>query len=347
MKDYGFEQNVSDYSLFTFETHDRRLHVLVYVDDLIISENSVGIINEFKDYLSSCFRMKDLGVLSYFFGIEVARSPTAIYLCQRKYALDIISETGLLGVKSVSFPLEQNHKLALADGDTISNPSRYRRLIGRLINLGVTRPELSYVIHILSQFMNNLKAVHWEAALRVVRYLKDIPGQGILLRANTDLTLSAWCVSDWAACPLTRWSLTGWFIQLGGSPLSWKTQKHDAVSRSSAEAEYRAMVDTVSEIIWLRELLPAFSIDCSAPTILHSDSLSAIQLAANPVFHARTKHVGSDCHFIRDEIIRGTIATKHVSTKTQLADIMTKALGRREFEAFLLKLGVCNLHTPP
>lgn len=118
------------------------------------------------------------------------------------------------------------------------------------------------------------------------------------------------------------------------------------VSRSSAEAEYRAMADTVCEILWLRELLPALGIDCSAPTVLHSDSLSAISLAKNPVFHARTKHIENDCHFIRDEIFRGSITPKHVSTTSQLADIMTKSLGKKEFEAFLLKMGVRNLHTP-
>ncbi|KAL1190609.1 Retrovirus-related Pol polyprotein from transposon RE2 [Cardamine amara subsp. amara] len=347
LKAYGFVQNVSDYSLFILENGDMRLHVLVYVDDIIISGSSAALIAKFKHYLSSCFHMKDLGALRYFLGIEVARGPQGVYLCQRKYALDIISETGLLGVQPVSFPLEQNHKLAIAEGKPLLNPSPYRRLVGRLIYLVNTRPELSYVIHILSQFMNAPKPDHWEAALRVVRYLKNSPGQGILLRANTEMKLTAWCDSDWSGCLTSRKSLTGWFIQLGGSPLSWRTKKHDRVSRSSAEAEYRAMGDTVSEILWLRQLLPALGIDCSAPITLYSDSLSAIQLAANPVFHERTKHVENDCHFIRDEIVRGVITTKHVSTKSQLADIFTKALGRKEFEAFLLKLGVVNLYTPP
>lgn len=125
--------------------------------------------------------MKDLGVLRYFLGIEVARDPTGMYLCQRKYALDINSETGLLGVKLVSFPIEQNHKLALADGPLLPDATSYRRLVGKLIYLGTTRPELSYPIHILSQFMGNSRSEHWEAALRVVRYLKNSPGQGILL----------------------------------------------------------------------------------------------------------------------------------------------------------------------
>jgi len=346
LNDYGFIQDISDYSLFTMERNGIRLHILVYVDDLIITGSSLDVITKFKGYLSSCFYMKDLGILRYFLGIEVARSPAGIYLCQRKYAIDIITETGLLGVWPASHPLEQNHKLALAFGDTISDPSRYRRLVGRLIYLGTTHPELSYAIHMLSQFMSDPKADHMEAALRVVRYLKSSPGQGILLRSNTPLVLTGWCDSGFDSCPITQRSLTGWFIQLGGSPISWKTKKHDVVSRSSAEAEYRAMADTVSEFLWLRALLPALGISCNEPIMLYSDSLSAISLAANPVYHARTKHVGRDVHFVRDEIIRGTIATKHVSTTSQLADIMTKALGRREFDAFLLKLGICNLHTP-
>lgn len=272
MKSYGFEQNISDYSLFTFEKGDTRLHVLVYVDDLIITGTSIHVVNEFKHYLSSCFHMKNLGVLRYFLGIEVARSPTGFYLCQRKYALDIIAETGLLGVKPVAFPLEQNHKLSLATSDAFNDPTGYRRLVGRLIYLGNTRPELSYVIHILSQFMNAPKQIHWDAALRVVRYLKNCPGQGILLRANTPLILNAWCDSDYTACPLTRRSLTGWFIQLGEPPLSWKTHKHDTVSRSSAEAEYPAMADTVSELLWLRQLLPALGIEVTAPITVHSET---------------------------------------------------------------------------
>lgn len=172
LKEYGFQQETSDYSLFTMDNNGQRLHVLVYVDDLIITGSSLSIIENFKQYLSSCFHMKDLGVLRYFLGIEVARNPNGMYLCQRKYALDIISETGLLGVKPVAFPMEQNHKLASIKGTPMPDPFKYRRLVGHIIYLGVTRPELSYAIHIIYQFMNAPQPEHWDAALRVVRYLK-------------------------------------------------------------------------------------------------------------------------------------------------------------------------------
>lgn len=150
LKEYGFIQDVSDYSLFTFVQGDIRLHVLIYVDDLIISGSSPEAIQVFKDYLSFCFHMKDLGHLKYFLGIEVARSPTGIYLCQCKYVLDIISDSGLLGAKPASHPIEQNHQLGKSTAALLPNPSLYRRLVGRLIYLGTTRPDLLYAIHCLS-----------------------------------------------------------------------------------------------------------------------------------------------------------------------------------------------------
>jgi len=212
LKVYGFKQSLSDYSLFILQQQGSILVVLVYVDDLIISGNDHAVISAFKTYLHTCFHMKDLGILKYFLGVEVARSPTGILLCQRKYALDIISEAGLLGSKPAPTPLEQNHHLALANGRILDQPDKYRRLVGRLIYLCFTRPELSYCVHILYQFMQQPKQEHWEVALRVVCYLKGNPGQGILLRHDSPLQLNGWCDSDWASCPLTRRSLTGWLF---------------------------------------------------------------------------------------------------------------------------------------
>nr|KYP36800.1 Copia protein [Cajanus cajan] len=343
---YGFTQSSSDYSFFSLNRGSVWLHVLVYVDDLVVAGNHSKAIMAFKAYLSICFHMKDLGPLKYFLGIEVARSPTGIFLCQCKYTLDIISECGLLGAKPVGFPLEQNHNLALTTDTPISDPERYRRLIGRLIYLTVTRPELSYCVHILAQFMQNPLQAHWDAALRVVRYLKGHPGQGIILQSNCDLQLYGWCDSDWASCPLPRRSLTGWIVFLGQSPISWKTKKQHIVSRSTAEAEYHSMATTTCELKWLKALLSSLGIDHPRPMRLYCDSQAALHIAANQVFHERTKHIEVDCHFIRNELLHGNIITQHVPTTTQLADILTKALGKKQFDSFLRKLGIQNLHAP-
>lgn len=130
-------------------------------------------------------------------------------MCQRKYTLDILSECGMLGCKPSAFPMEQNHRLALASGPTYPEPSRYCRLVGQLICLTITRPEITYSVHILSQFMQEPKQAHWEAAMRVLRYLKSSARQGIILPRDNNPKLTGYCDSDWASCPLTRKSISG------------------------------------------------------------------------------------------------------------------------------------------
>lgn len=222
---------------------------------MILTGNSEQALTVFKDYLSSCFKMKDLGELKYSLGIEVARSKAGFYLSQRKYALDIISEMGLLGAKPATFPFEHNHNLALSTSALLHDPVPYRLLIGRFIYLDATLPDLAFSVHILAQFMQTPRDDHWQAALRIVRYLKGTPGQGILLSSAKKFQISGWCDSDWASCPLTHRSVTGYFVQVGQSPISWKTKKQDTVSKSSAEAECRAMSYLRDELLWIKKVL--------------------------------------------------------------------------------------------
>lgn len=148
-----------------------------------------------------------------------------------------------MGAKPAGTPIEQNHHLALTDGEVMGYPERYRRLFGRLIYLTITRPELSYSVHILAQFIQQSRDAHWETVLCMVRYLKSNPIQGILLKSDSPLQLAAYCDADLVSCPLTRRSLTSYFVFLWGSPISWKTKKQQTVSRSSAEAEYLLSCD--------------------------------------------------------------------------------------------------------
>ncbi|XP_074300473.1 uncharacterized protein LOC141631744 [Silene latifolia] len=256
---YGFSHSSSDHSLFIYRKDSIVINILVYVDDLVIAGNDNAAITDFKHYLNKCFRMKDLGTLKYFLGLEVARNLTGIFLCQRKYTLDLLSETGILGAKPSTLPIEENHQLALS---------------------------------------------------------------------------------------LTRRSLTAYFVFVGGSPILWKTKKQATVSRSSAEAEYRAMASATCEILWLKGLLRSLGVEHPKAVSLECDSQAALHIANNPVFHKRTKHIEIDCHFVRDEILRGTILPSYINTTSQLADILTKALGRSQFLFLLGKLGISNLHAP-
>ncbi|KAK3035781.1 hypothetical protein RJ639_033510 [Escallonia herrerae] len=343
---YGFLQSHADHTLFTYRKGNIFLSVLVYVDDLILTGNNSTACSSFKKYLNDCFKLKDLRPLKYFLGIEAARGPRGLFLSQRKYALDILSESGLSASKPAAFPMEQNHDLAFAGSPLLSDPGPYRRLIGRLVYLTITRPDICYAVHVLSQFMQSPRSQHWDAALRVLRYLKAAPGQGLFLPADSPLRIYAFCDSNWASCPLTQRSVTGYFVSLGNSPISWRTKKQPTVSRSSAEVEYRSMAVTTCKLTWLKSFLLSLGVHHDRPMRLFCDNQAALHIASNPVFHERTKHIEIDCHYVREQLLAGNISTAHVRIAQQVADIFTKALGRHQFHYLCGKLGIRNLFAP-
>lgn len=166
--------------------------------------NDPSAINTIKKFLHDQFRIKDLGNLKYFLGVEVARSNQGIYISQWKYTLDILDDTWMLGSRPVEFPMEQNLKLTPSTGELLKDPSLYRRLVGRLIYLMITRPNITYCVHVLSQFMQQPRRPHLDAALRVLRYLKGTPGLSLLFPAKSSLKLKGYCDANWAACPTIR-----------------------------------------------------------------------------------------------------------------------------------------------
>lgn len=135
----------------------------------------------------------------------------------------------------------------------------------------------------------------------MVRFLKGSQGQGVLLRSDSNLQLSVYCDADWTSCPLTRRSISAYVVLLGGSPISWKTKKQNIVSHSSAEAEYREMAAATREIKWVIRLMVELGVPITKHVPFFCDSQAAIHIAANPVFHERTKHIESDCHSVRDD----------------------------------------------
>ncbi|XP_042962943.1 uncharacterized mitochondrial protein AtMg00810-like [Carya illinoinensis] len=253
--DFGFKQSKSDYTLFTKHEADSYIAILIYVDDILVASNSNKAISTLRTFLNLKFKVRDLGCLRYFLGLEVARSSKWIHLCQKKYVLDILSYSGMLGCKPLKIPLDQNFNISKEDSNPITDPSIFRRLIGRLLYLTITRPDICFSVQVLSQFMDCPNDTHLAAAYRILRYLKAAPGQGILLSSSSQLQLRTYCDSDWASCPDSRRSTIGYCIFLGDSLVSWKSKKQTVVSRSSVEAEYRVMVATCLELTWLHYLL--------------------------------------------------------------------------------------------
>lgn len=251
----GYTQSKADNSLFTKVNGSSITIILIYVDDILLIGNDKQEINCLKSYFLWHFHMKDLGDLKYFLGIEFSCSSRGIFMSQCKYALDVLHDSGLVGAKSEKFPMEQNSKLALDDNDKLHDATKYRRLVARLIYLTVTRPDIVYSVRVLSQFMHEPCKSHWNAAIRVLKYVKGTLDQGLFFPSNNNLQLRAFCDSDWGGFQITQRSVSGYYIFLGPSLISWKLNKQTNVSRSSAEVEYRAMTNTCLELTWLRYIL--------------------------------------------------------------------------------------------
>ncbi|KZV53534.1 hypothetical protein F511_42283 [Dorcoceras hygrometricum] len=340
----GFSQSHADNSLFIKVRDNVFLVLLVYVDDIVIATNNEEAASELKSFLNNKFKLKDLGKLKYFLGIEVARSSRGISICQRNYAMNFLTEAGLMGCRPRSTPMEANVKITQEDGEILPDPSSYRRLIGRLLYLTVTRPDLAFAVNKLSQYVSKPRLPHMEAALNILRYVKGTIGQGLYYGSNSDLRLKFFSDADWGACLDTRRSVTGYCVFLGESMISWRAKKQHTVSRSSAEAEYRSMAAATCEILWIRSLLTDLGVKCDGPATLFCDSQAAIHIASNPVFHERTKHIDIDCHVIREKVQQGIVKLMHVSSVQQLADLFTKALLTSRFRSLLSKMGIHNIH---
>ncbi|RVX02692.1 Retrovirus-related Pol polyprotein from transposon RE2 [Vitis vinifera] len=275
------------------------IYLVVYVDDIVITGSDQDGIQKLKQHLFTHFQTKDLGKLKYFLGIEIAQSSSGVVLSQRK------------------------------TGEPLGDPGRYRRLVGKLNYLTITRPDISFPVSVVSQFLQSPCDSHWDAVIRILRYIKSTPGQGVLYENRGHTQVVGYTDADWAGSPTDRRSTSGYCVFIGGNLISWKSKKQDVVARSSAEAEYRAMALATCELIWLRHLLQELRFGKDEQMKLICDNQAALHIASNPVFHERTKHIEVDCHFIREKIASGCVATSFVNSNDQLADIFTKSLRGR------------------
>ncbi|KAL0413726.1 UNVERIFIED_CONTAM: Retrovirus-related Pol polyprotein from transposon RE1 [Sesamum radiatum] len=307
--------------------------------------NSMDSLIAVKRYLDDLFTIKDLGHAKYFLGLELARSPHGTYVRQRKYLLDIVRDCQLDNATPASTPLPVGIKFDTTSSSILASPDRYRRLVGRLLYLGFSRPDISFAVQQLSQFIQHPRQPHWEAALHLVRYLKGTPTLGFFFGFRSSPQLTAYSDSDWALCLDTRHSVTGYCIFLDDSLVSRKTKKHATVSRSSAEAEYRSMGSTVCELLWLSYILGEFDVPVLSPIPFCCDNKAAIHITENSVFHERTKHLDIDCHLVRDHFKKGFILPRHIPSQHQVADLFTKALPAAPFTRLFSKLGMLS-HAP-
>jgi len=214
-------------------------------------------------------------------GIEVAYSPRGYLFSQSKYVADILKRARLTDNKTVDTLIEVNARYSSSDGLPLIDPTLYRTIVGSLVYLTITHPDIAYVVHVVSQFVTSPTTVHWAVVLRILRYLRGTIFQSLLLLSTSSLELRAYSDVDHDSDPIDRKSVTGFCIFLGDSLISWKSKKQSIVSQSSTEAEYRAMSFTTKKIIWLRLLLANMRVSFSHPTPMYCDNQSSIYIAHN------------------------------------------------------------------
>uniref|UniRef100_A0A2N9FW81 Reverse transcriptase Ty1/copia-type domain-containing protein n=1 Tax=Fagus sylvatica TaxID=28930 RepID=A0A2N9FW81_FAGSY len=295
----GFIASTADSSLFIYTNNTVIAYLLLYVDDIVLTSNTPAYLDHLITQLSTVFDLKDLGIICWIPNLPslpVAPTPDSLYM------------------KVTLYP----------------DPHGYRSLVGALHYLTFTRPDISFSVHQVCQYMSAPTTIHLAAAKRILRYLRGTLHHGIAFTPGP-LQLSAYTDADWAGDPDDRRSTSGYLVYLGSNPITWSAKKQPTVSRSSTESEYRALAIASAELCWIRTLLKDLGIYLSQTPILWCDNVSALAIASNPVFHARTKHIEVDFHFVRERVLRKDLEVKFVSTIDQLADIFTKSLPTQRF----------------
>ncbi|GKV19028.1 hypothetical protein SLEP1_g29328 [Rubroshorea leprosula] len=285
------------------------------------------------------FALKDLGFLSYFLGIEVTLFSGGIFLSQAKYAKDILTRATMVEASMIATPMAVKEPHTPRDEDPV-DAQEYRKIVGALQYLTITRADLCFAVNKVCQFMQQPTFAHLRQVKRILRYIKGTLHHGLNFYSSSTLSLTGFCDADCAGCTITRRSTTGFCIFLGANCISWSSKKQSTIARSTAEAEYRALATTTAELVWITYLLRDIGILILNPPQVFSDNISALHMSINPVFHARTKHIELDYHFVREKVALGSLVTRYVPSMDQIADIFTKPLPRTQFQFLRFKLGL-------
>jgi hypothetical protein len=338
-KELGFFPMISDPCILKHKSSN--FYVLLYVDDIILAtgKNSPHR-KEVEDKLSEEFELKNFGKLRSFIGIEVNYLNDKILLTQGAYIRSLLDRFGMSSCKTCDTPAASNSSTNFNDDRPCDGP--YRELIGALLYLSATRPDISAAVSELSSHLEHPTNTHWQAAKRVLRYLAGTVDSGVAYNyTNTkQLTLLAFSDSDWATCHKTRKSRTGYVVYTNAGPISWKSKLQPTVAVSTCEAEYLALVETIKELMWLKQLLTEMGVVITQPIKIFVDNQAAIALASHPSQHCRTKHIDIRHHFIREHISNHTVELYYVDTKENVADLLTKATTPAVFKHLVGKL-VC------
>ncbi|KAI5333503.1 hypothetical protein L3X38_023634 [Prunus dulcis] len=337
----GFKKSPSEATLYIkTDKGSGILIVSLYVDDIVYTGSCGEMLERFKNDMMKHYEMTDLGLLYHFLGMRVVQNDKFIFLHQKKYAMKVIERFGLKGCKSVATPLVANERLCKEDGSEMADESEYRQIVGSLLYLTATRPDIMFASSLLARFMHNPTRKHMGTAKRVLRYVQGTLEYGVEYKKGMAATLIGYCDSDWAGSEDDRRSTSGYVFTLGSGMFSWASIKQNTVALSTAEAEYVSVAEATSQAKWLRFILEDFGEEQVDGTQILCDNTSAIAMAKNPVFHQKSRHISRKFHFIREAIHAKEIELIYCKSEDQIADILTKALPKDRFVYLRNLLGV-------
>ncbi|KAD4385441.1 hypothetical protein E3N88_25609 [Mikania micrantha] len=340
LKEYGFERCKLEQAVYKKETSQDLTLVAIYVDDLLVTGSNQEKITKFKLQMEQKFEMSDLGLLTYYLGLEVVQDETGIKVTQKNYAKKILKMVGLEDCNATKFPMEPGLKLKKDDGSKSVDATEYRKIFGSLRYLTHTRPDLLYAVGYTSRYMQEPKSNHQQAVKQILRYIKGTIDLGIHYQKGGEEGLMGYSDSSYSVDQDDGKSTTGAVFFYNEKPITWLSQKQQTVALSSCEAEFMAATSAACQAIWLRGLIAEITGREEQQVIIKVDNKSAIALMKNPVFHGRSKHINTRFHYIRECVERNQIKVEHISGEEQRADILTKALPKIRFAEMRNLLGV-------
>ncbi|KAG6479946.1 hypothetical protein ZIOFF_063423 [Zingiber officinale] len=344
LKELGFKKCNQEHAVYTRGKREASILVGVYVDDLIVTGRSTEGINKFKQQMMTEFEMSDLGLLSYYLGIEVEQQKSRILLRQSAYAMKIPSQFQIADCNATKQPMEPKTQLHKDLEGTPIDVTEYRRVIGCLRYLLHTRPDLSYSVGMASRYMEKPTSMHHKVVKQILRYLKGTIYFGLAYtKGPQEISIFGYSDSDLAGDLDGRKSTSGMAFYFNESLVSWNSQKQKTVALSSCEAEFMAATTAACQALWLRSLVSELTGEEPKPVTLFVDNRSAIALMKNPVFHGRSKHIDTKFHFIRECVEKGQIMVEFINTGEQRADVLTKALSGVKLAAMRQLLGIPHL----
>ena len=347
--DYGFQRSEHDHNVYIHSIF--KLVLLLYVDDLVIASPSAQDVSWVQDLLHDEFEMTDLGPLTSFLGIEIRRSRPGrtLHLSQSRYIATILERHGMSTCAPVSTPADPHIRLQKSlpeDQEDSINQQRYQSAVGSLMYAMIgTRPDIAYAVSAVSQYSTNPGAAHSTAVRRIFRYLAGTQTLGLRSGAGD---CAGYTDADWGTGE-DRKSIGGYAFLINGAAVAWMSKKQASVALSSTEAEYMALTQGVKESHWLGELLHDIGALQHQQAIrqIQCDNQGAIALTKNPEYHARTKHIDIQFHFIPQHVESETIKLVYCPTYEMTADIFTKPLPRPLFDKHVLGLGLGDFHEEP